>query len=135
MLKNKFLINKEKGITLYFAVVIMTLLLALALGITSILIGQIKITKGMSDSVIAFYAGDTGIEHAMYEYFVKGTSFSQPYVSGTITVSGGTDRTYSVNAYSRGNPEDKCPSSSFNYYCFESFGQYQNTERAIKVNR
>lgn len=57
----------QKGVSLYLALVIMGILLALALGISTILVGQIKITKGMGDSVIAFYAADTGIERELFE--------------------------------------------------------------------
>lgn len=62
-------INKsrgQKGVSLYFAVVISSLLMAIALGLTTILIGQIKILKEMGDSVKAIFAADSGMEKIIY---------------------------------------------------------------------
>ncbi len=127
MLNTKFSIS-EKGVSLYFSIVIMAILLALALGISTISLGQIKIMKEISDSVVAFYAADTGIEEAMYKYWVQGIPLSAPYASSTIGSA-----SYSVNAYNAGDPE--CPASNYNYYCIKSFGTYQATKRAIEVNQ
>jgi len=41
--------------------------LAAALGLAAILVGQIKIIRGMGNSVVAFYAADTGIEQVLKE--------------------------------------------------------------------
>lgn len=57
----------ERGVSIFFAVIILSTLLAVALGITTILIGQIRIVKGMADSVVSFYAADTGLERVLYE--------------------------------------------------------------------
>lgn len=56
----------QKGISLYLAVMTMTILLAIVLGLSVILIGQTKMIKRMGDSVIAFYAADTGMERVLY---------------------------------------------------------------------
>lgn len=67
ILKNSFKIqNPEKGVLLYYAVVITSLLLAIALGLGTIFITQIKGLKEMGDSAIAFFAADTGIEKILY---------------------------------------------------------------------
>lgn len=58
--------NSEKGISLYYAVVITSLLLAMALGLGTILISQIKGLKEMGNSTIAFFAADSGIEKILY---------------------------------------------------------------------
>lgn len=59
--------KSEKGASLYFAMVILSILLAIALGLSAILIGQTRMITGMGDSVVAFYAADTGIERVLYE--------------------------------------------------------------------
>lgn len=56
----------QKGISLYLAVIIMAILLAIVLGLSTILFGQIRTIRGMGDSVIAFYHADTGIEGRLY---------------------------------------------------------------------
>ena len=59
-------VNMNKGVSLYLAVVIMAILLAIVLGVSAILVSQIKIIRGVENSVIAFYAADTGIEDILY---------------------------------------------------------------------
>ena len=62
-----FKFKKEKGASLYLAIVIMSILLATVLGLTTISISQIKLVRGMGDSVMAFGAADAGIEWALYQ--------------------------------------------------------------------
>lgn len=52
--------------TLYLTIVLMAILSAMVLGVTTIIVGGTKIVKGLDDSVKAFYAADTGIEQALY---------------------------------------------------------------------
>lgn len=56
----------QKGASLYFTVFILTIMMAIVLGLSSILIGQTRMLKGMGDSVIAFFAADSGIERILY---------------------------------------------------------------------
>ncbi len=57
--------NLKQGTSLYLALVITTIMLAMALGLSSIFIGQTKTIKQMGNSVIALCAADTGIEKAL----------------------------------------------------------------------
>jgi len=56
----------ERGVSLYLGLMIMIILLAIGLGISTIIISQMKMIRGMEDSVIAFYAADTGIEKTVF---------------------------------------------------------------------
>ena len=56
----------SKGLSSYLAVLITAILLSLAMGTASIVLGGIKMTRGIGDSIIAFYAADTGIEESLY---------------------------------------------------------------------
>ena len=58
--------NKEQGISLIITFFIMTIILAMVLVISTILYDQIKVIKNMGDSVVAFYAADSGIEKVLY---------------------------------------------------------------------
>ena len=111
----------EKGVSLYLAFMMMTVLLVIAFGMSAILFGQMKIIGGMGNSVIAFYAADTGIERALYENATPTQTFS-----GSI---GGAS--YNVSVISPGS--DNCPSNV--NYCVKSIGIYKETRRAIQVNR
>ena len=56
----------EKGVSVYLSLIIMMIVLAIGLGLATIIISQISTTRGMGNSVVAFYAADTGIEHILY---------------------------------------------------------------------
>ncbi len=58
--------TKEQGISLYLAFMLMTVLLAMALGLSTILLSQLKTMRSLGKSTIALCAADTGIERAMY---------------------------------------------------------------------
>ena len=62
------MINKEKqkGVALYLIVIIMAVLLAIVLGLSTIIIGGLEATSGIGKSIGAFYVADTGMENALY---------------------------------------------------------------------
>lgn len=64
--------NFQEGISLFFTVIIMAVLLSVALGVTTILLGQVKMIKTIGDSVVAFHAADSGIEHTLYKIYRVG---------------------------------------------------------------
>jgi len=58
--------NSQKGISLVLTFFIMMIILAITSGIGVILFSEIKIIRGMGNSVVAFYAADSGIEKTLY---------------------------------------------------------------------
>lgn len=108
--------TKQKGVSLYLALLIMAILLSIGLGISAILFGQIKIIRGIGDSVVAFYAADTGIEEVLY----RGTDVSGVLENGA---------SYSAQVLSSG---PGCPASN---YCIKSVGIFKETRRAIEITR
>ncbi len=58
--------NLQKGVSLYFAIFILIIIMAMVLGLATILIGQIKTLKGMGDSISALFAADSGMERILY---------------------------------------------------------------------
>ena len=61
-----FNIKQEKGVSLYVAFMIMSILLVISFGISAILVSEMKVMRGMGRSVNAFYAAETGIEKTLY---------------------------------------------------------------------
>lgn len=116
MLKN----NPQKGIALYLSVIIMTLILAIALGISTIFLGQINVMKGLGYSVIAFYAADAGIEKILL-------TRDNPLDIGLTALSNGAAYQVFVTAGGVGS----CTASS---YCIRSIGSYKETNRAIEIS-
>ena len=103
-----------KGVSLYIALMVMGILLALALGISAILLSQTKVIKEMGNSVIAFYAADTGIERAMY-------AINQEGVMKEVSDS--------WNGVSYKATPESCDSNT----CIKSIGTYKEIRRAIQV--
>jgi hypothetical protein len=59
--------KKQRGVSVYLALMIMIILLAIGLGISTIIVSQMKMIKGMEDSVVALYAADSGVEKVLYD--------------------------------------------------------------------
>jgi len=110
--------NSKKGVSLYLALMIMFILIAIGLGVSLIIVSQMKMIRGMGNSVVALYAADTGIEHAMYNRRKDGGTGA---VNGTLNISG-EPASYNVNSFL---PVEKK---------WRSVGSYKGTRRAIEIN-
>lgn len=113
--------SSQKGISLYLAIMIMTILLAMALGVSTILLSQAKTIREMGDSVIALYAADSGMERELYEKNPAGTKYS-----GSLDGA-----SYNVSVIASG--AEGCPAVA--NYCVKSVGIYGETRRALQVAR
>jgi len=58
--------NSQKGISVFIALSIVGLVVIVVLGISLILASQVRISRAMGESVVAFYAADSGIEYTYY---------------------------------------------------------------------
>lgn len=58
--------NNQKGVSVYMTIIILSVLLSVSLGLTSVIVGGAKVASSLSNSVKAFHAADTGIEKALY---------------------------------------------------------------------
>jgi hypothetical protein len=64
MKKNNF--KKQKGISIYLALLLIAIFLDLSMGLSFILFGEILTMRDIDHSVVAFYAADSGIEKIFY---------------------------------------------------------------------
>ncbi|MBI3631496.1 MAG: pilus assembly PilX N-terminal domain-containing protein [Candidatus Staskawiczbacteria bacterium] len=62
---NNFKIQ-EKGISLIIVFFILTIMLAIVLSIGVLLYSQVKVIRNIGNSVVAFYAADSGVEKVLY---------------------------------------------------------------------
>ncbi len=126
----KLKIDKEKGVSLYLALIIMGAVLALALGISTILVTQMKTTKEIGDSVVAFYAADTGIERALFED--NGISTD---IDDFLDFNGNAEKDDDEPGYKvKGlNPGDENCSTEVSF-CMKSVGTFKQTQRALLVS-
>jgi len=80
--------KKQKGVSLYLALVIMTVFLSMGAGLGVILIKQKESIRGMSSSVVSFYAADSGVERILYLDSI-GTTIPFSAVVPLVGVDGG----------------------------------------------
>jgi len=126
-------INSQKGISLLIIVLITTLILAVGLGISALIIQEMRMMSKIGYSVTAFYAADSGIEEALYDLY----KFYPP----TSTHSGdlGVGAHYDTVAVCSASTT-LCPSGFIDdpncdalNYCLKSAGSYKEVERAIEI--
>ncbi|MBX4200990.1 pilus assembly PilX N-terminal domain-containing protein [Candidatus Parcubacteria bacterium] len=58
--------DSQKGVSLIIVFLIMTIIIAVVLSISTVLFDEVKIVSGIGNSVFSFYAVDTGIEKTLY---------------------------------------------------------------------
>ena len=70
ILKNDTFICSDRGdVAIFLTVLVLFSLLAMALGVSLLLLGEIKMSEDASRSVQAFYAADAGVEECAYQIF------------------------------------------------------------------
>ena len=128
----------KKGVSLFISVIILAVLLGICLGLTSILIAQLKTVRGMEESVTAFYAADTGIEMELYEanYLTQAAGFSY---SGFLDLDNDGIGSPTDCPDPLLDSDDACykvilftPGDSF-IYGVQAIGVFKETRRAIEV--
>ena len=120
----------EKGVSLYFSILIMIIVLSIVLGLSTILMTQIKMVGEMGDSVVAFCAADTGIEAVLFEG-------ADATTSGSYSGSLDNGATWTAAVVDPGLADEggvKCPDSTHNF-CIYSRGSYSDSQRAIRISR
>jgi hypothetical protein len=58
--------NKEAGVSLIIVFFVMIVMIAVVFSITSLLYGEIKVIRNISNAVVSFYTADSGIEKVLY---------------------------------------------------------------------
>ncbi len=67
--KNKKIFLKQNGFVLLFAVILSSIILAVALGVSNITLKQLTFSTSAKSTNDAFYAADAGVECALYYGF------------------------------------------------------------------
>ena len=129
----------QQGVAIYLTFWIMSLLLGIALGISSMLFSQIGLLRDIGESALAFAATDAGIEYVLYldttecgevegiEDRVQCLKDAIPTGAQTL----GNGATYELIVEAEG--EGRCPMEV--NYCARSLGIYREARRAIRVAR
>lgn len=115
----------KKGSALYFSLVILSLLIVIVFGLSSVMVVQIKNIKQSGDAVVALCAADSGAEKALYEIFKN--SIEIPYGPENGFLENGASFQFSITKKSL---DSSCSSE---HYCINSIGIFRNARRAIKI--
>ena len=113
----------QTGTTLYLGLMIMTILLAIAFGLNSIFLGQVKTIRVMGHSVIAFYAADAGIEEVLMQ---RSSPSSICTEASPCSLDNGAE--YYLNIKDKDDP--LCEAAN---YCITAVGVFKETRRAIEI--
>ena len=149
-LKNKK--ESQRGVSLYLAVVILAILLPVAIGLSSIVIFQFKMTRELGNSVVAFYAADSGLERTLKAVFDHIDNPEENPLEPSYPGSLDNDSKYEARVvccwsgnescyyYSGAENPKQCPSGlqedencKATRFCVRSVGSFKNTKRAIEV--
>jgi len=107
----------QRGVSMMFAVLIMSFILSIALGISIVLIRQVKVMREAGYSVVAFYAANSGIEEILFLFNPDG--IPETALNGA---------TYEVSVNASTTPGCNAPN-----WCITSTGSYKDTRRAIEI--
>jgi len=116
----------QRGIALYISLIMMAFLLAAGLGLTVIIVSQLRMGRDIGNSLKSFYAADTGIENAIYNRRI-GYPENRSFWS-----IGSTDLTNSpyIAQYSVNYDEVQGVSESW-----DAVGVYGQESRAIRIEQ
>lgn len=95
----------NKGVSLILTLLIMAALLAIAFGVSRLTMGEIRLGRDISKSLIAYYAAEAGIERAIYEERIGGGTSAIPDCSVELAnnssygISIGTTAIMSIGCY------------------------------------
>lgn len=109
--------KSQQGISVLFAISILSVVLGIGLGISAVLVKQMKTIREVSYSVAAFYAADNGIEEVLL--------MTSPLDIPKTQLNGAE---YEVIVTDSEDPD--CDAVSF---CIKSIGSYKGTRRAIEI--
>ena len=138
--------NSQKGISLYLVMVILSVVLAMVLGLAAILVTQIKTIRNVGYSVVALYAADTGIERGL-QIVLRGDS--APLPSYNENLSNGANYKMEISCCKNNGgggcawtsePGNECPAGlaektecRATRYCIISSGEYRGVKRALET--
>lgn len=117
--------NKEKGVSLLLTILILTAILSIALGVSTLMLVEMKVSQEVPKSLRAYYAAEAGIERKLYE-IRKEANFSDigsgpDWCTGTGKVCLDSDACYAVDV----------TTGTTTY--IKSYGCYKGVRRAIEV--
>ena len=128
----------HRGVSIYLALVILSILLSVVLGVATILFGQMKTLTSIGHSVISFYAVDTAIERELYFKNYQSQPAGYSY-AGFLDLDSQGVGDQSIGSCPAGltDPGDTCYQltiSSISPIVIKAFGYYRDVRRALEIS-
>ncbi len=122
----------ESGIALILTISILSGLLALALGISTLLVREMKLSQEIANSGIAYGAADTGIERFMYGVNKEDLEPTACCCSGAGCLPENTEDCYS-DTLSNNASYTVCTKKTTPPVEIKSTGTFSGTNRSIQI--
>ena len=125
--------NSQSGsVALFSAIMIMTLSLAMVFGLSVLFLRQLRIIRGLGDSVTAFYAANTGIEVLLHQDKICRQSPCPAHcISGCTGIAAPFTTT---SAFANNASFEAKYSIDAGKSIFQSIGEFEGARRAIRVS-
>ena len=124
------MLKKKKGVAVFLVVMLGAVILAVVLGLSALLVRQTVIVHQLSQSVVAFYAADTGIERILYAVRQEGYDVSACTPTPCQTsYQSGSDPAFTNGASYETYVQDTTSSTQL-----RSIGIYRQVRRAIEIS-
>jgi Tfp pilus assembly protein PilX len=126
----------NKGVALILTILVLVGILAIAMGVTSLMVGEIRMTREIPRALKAYYVAEVGIEKKLYQMRQEeppdtSNIGSPPDCTGGGAVClNGSDVCYSVNVDITSNPPPNLPPNVY----IKSYGCYKRIKRSIEVS-
>jgi len=111
--------HNRKGVSLLLTLLIMTAIIAIAVGVSRLSVQEIKISRESPISMIAYYSAESGVEWAMY---MDRNGGGAPSDSGQICLDANSEICYRVTT--AGVSPARIITSN---------GSYKNVTRAVEL--
>jgi len=137
----------QRGVSLLITIMVLAIGLSIVLGLTAILIAQLRAVRTVGNSVVAIHAADTGVEISLKDIIAGNYGKYVSAEEGTIG-----DASFKINIACCRAGEAGCeigpgfdeltecptplsqdPDCSAPGFCVKSIGDYKGTKRAIEV--
>jgi len=94
------ILKSEKGVSLIITFFIMIIILVVVLSISALLYSEVKVIRNIGNSVVAFYAADSGVEKVLYydrQVIPSGATIGLCSISTNCLTSGSGDHSIYCN--------------------------------------
>jgi len=123
-------LKEQKGVSLFISIMVLSAIMAIGFGLSSLLIGEIEISRDINNFVPAIYAADSGIERVLYKLRKNGDFISCPD-TGACTISGAMSNGAGYTAIVLDSGVSWCPVASA--ICIRGLGNLADTHRGFEV--